>query len=318
MMHLAIEPKAVWRLLRVTGLLTGLGFMAWVFAQVLADPRFHKDQFFAIGFVEAIGVGIIANAAIAIAFGDMVGKYAPDVATRKRITAFYYAQVAKYIPGRIAALMVQRSVLSGPHATTATLASNLELTAISCWLCGGAAAALLVWPYSKAGATILTIAAVAIGAGLMMVDWWRVLSPLMSKLGKGRGINASIRALREASTLRATILSSAMLVLPVISSYLLLVNGMGTDHGAALQLSAMLLLSWIGGLLAFIFPAGIGIREFIFFALGGALAHSPEPALMAAIALASRIVQILIDITGVLLFVAYDRLIRYRGMHEKQ
>ena len=89
-----------------------------------------------------------------------------------------------------------------------------------------------------------------------------------------------------------------MFALPAASSYCLLVNGLGIGQGLALELCALLLMSWVGGLLAFVFPAGIGIREFIFFSLGGMLSHAP------GIALASRVTQILIDIVGVLLFLA--------------
>lgn len=108
-----------------------------------------------------------------------------------------------------------------------------------------------------------------------------------------------------------------MLILPVVSSYVLLIHGMDIDKATGLQLCAILLLSWIGGLLAFVFPAGIGVRELLFFSLGGVLAYPPEPALLASIALASRAVQVSIDVIGVLFFVAIDRTICHRVMHEE-
>ena len=92
---------------------------------------------------------------------------------------------------------------------------------------------------------------------------------------------------------------------------MLLINGMHTDQELALSLTALLLLSWVGGVIAFVFPAGIGIRELIFFALGSAVAGAPSPELMAGVALASRLVQILVDVAGTLLFLAFRRWIGF-------
>jgi len=318
MRHLAIGRKTLWRLLRITGLLAGLGFMAWLLARLLTDPKLLKSQFAAEGFVEAIVIGVVANAVIAIAFSDMVGKYAPDIGFGKRITAYYYAQIAKYIPGKIAALMVQRSVLSGQSGTVATIASNLELMAISSWLCGNAALVLLAWPQSKTGAVALMLAAIASGAWLLRVDWWRVLRLALSCIPKYSNLAVPPRAKRQIPRLRTVVLSSVILVLPAASSYFLLVNGLGIEHELALRLCALLLLSWVAGLLAFIFPAGIGIREFIFFALGGVFMQVPDTALMAGIALASRVAQILIDVVGVVLFVACRGWLVFAGStHDK-
>lgn len=318
MRRLVLGQKTLWRLLRIIGLLAGLGFMAWLLMRLMTDPQLLKSQFAAEGFIEAVAIGVAANAVVAIAFSDMVEKYAPDIGFGRRITAYYYAQVAKYIPGKIVALMVQRSVLSGPHGTAATIASNLELMAISSWLCGTAALVLLAWPQSKAGAVILTLAAIAVGAWLLRIDWWHVLRLTLSRIPKYHDLPSPPRTERQIPGLRTIVLSSAMLVLPAASSYFLLVNGLDINHELALQLCALLLLSWVGGLLVFVFPAGIGVRELIFFMLGGVLTQTPDTALMAGIALASRVIQILVDIVGVLFFVVCrSSLVFVRSTHDK-
>lgn len=305
MTYLAVNRKALWRILRVTGLFTGLGFMAWLFKRLLTDPQMLTIQFGIAGFVEAALIGVIANAVIGVAFSDMIGKYAPDIGSGKRFTAYYYAQIAKYIPGRIAALMVQRSILSGPQGTVATIISNLELMAVSSWLCGGAAVILLTWPESKTGAVVLTFAAIVSGVWMMRIDWWRLLRRTLAHIRKYHGLAVTHPAEVQSLTFRTVFLISLMLSLPAASSYFLLVSGLGIDHDLALQLCALLLLSWVGGLLAFVFPAGIGVRELIFFTLGTALMQAPGTALMAGVALASRVIQILIDVIGVLLFFAW-------------
>lgn len=104
-----------------------------------------------------------------------------------------------------------------------------------------------------------------------------------------------------------------MFAFPAASNFVLLVDGMQVVGDQATRLSALLLLSWVGGMMAFVFPAGIGVRELIFFALGGAAARMPDAGLLAGVALASRLVQIFTDIAGVLIFFCWRSLAERKG-----
>jgi uncharacterized membrane protein YbhN (UPF0104 family) len=79
----------------------------------------------------------------------------------------------------------------------------------------------------------------------------------------------------------------------------LLKYALDMDTPTAVPLAAVLLLSWVGGLLAFVFPAGIGVRELLVLALGKAIVHDPGTALMASVAVNSRLLQICADVVGV-------------------
>lgn len=287
--------------------------MAWVVIHLLSDPQRLRDLSIR-GFVEAITIGIVANAVIGVAFSDLVCKTAPHTAFSKRIAAYYYSQIAKYMPGRIAALLVQRSILSGPNATAATIVSNLELIAVSSCLCTGAALALLCSVKSFFGATVVAIAATALGARLFRLDWRHLLQRVLGILpGSHQLLAMSTTTDKRIGRIRALILSANILVLPATSSYVLLTRGMHVDLTSASSLTALLLLSWVGGIVAFMFPAGIGVREAIFFALGGTVAYAPAPDLMAGIAVASRLVQIAVDILGTLIFLGVTQWRRLAG-----
>ena len=303
--------ELLWRWLRITGVLIGSGFIVWLLWRMTRDPQWLRDHVAIPGFIEAIVIGIAANAVIGIAFSDLVAKTAPDIAFPKRITAYYYAQIAKYVPGRLAALLVQRSILSGANATAATIMSNLELIAVSGWLCAGAALALLLSTKSILIGLIIGAAAIAIGALLIALDWNPIMQRILRWIPKYRMSSVGTLPSRGINRKRSTILSTGILVLPAASSYVLLINGLHVDQGLALLLTALLLLSWVGGVIAFVFPAGIGIRELIFFALGSAVSDAPAPELMAGIALASRLVQVLVDVAGTLLFLAFRRWIGF-------
>jgi hypothetical protein len=292
----------------MVGMLAGFGFIAWLLHQLLRDPSLLKGHFAPWGMAEAAAIGVIGNLVVAVTFSDMVAKSAPSIDFRRRISAYYYSQIAKYIPGQIAALLVQRSILAGPRASMATLMSNLELMLISCWLCGSAAIILLVYMASPMGAAIIAITALGFGMLLIRMDWQPWIRRLIRLIPRYRSLGDAPAETGRIPGLRAGCLSAGILILPTLSSYVLLSRGINIDHAVALPLTASLMLAWVVGMLAFIFPAGIGIRELIFFGLGNVLISTPGGELMAEVALASRLVHVLVDIIGVALFVAANQL----------
>lgn len=253
-------------------------------------------------------IGVLGNLVVAVAFSDMVAKSAPSIDFERRISAYYYSQLAKYIPGQVAALLVQRSILAGPRASTATIMSNLELMMISCWLCGGAAVVLLAHTINDSAAVFIAITTLAIGAWLIRKDWQPVIRRVAQLIPRYRALGIVCAETNQIPLARSIGLSAGMLVLPTASSYVLLITGMGIDHATALPLTASLMLAWVVGVLAFVFPAGIGIRELIFYGLGKALVSTSGAELMAEVAIASRLIHVLVDIVGVTLFFAAKQL----------
>ena len=288
---------AMWRHLRIAGMCIGFGFLGWLFWRLIRDPQWLTDHLAIPGFIEAVAIGIVANAIIGLAFSELIAKTASDIVFSRRIAAFDHSQIAKYIPGRIAALLVQRSILTGPSATAATITSNIELMAVSSWLCTGAALALLLSNTSILGSAVIATGAITGGALLIAIDWNPLIHRVLRMIPAYR--NSSLKMLSSNGRIgpwRSVALSTGILLLPAASSYVLLINGLNVDQPSAPLLTALLLLSWVGGVIAIVFPAGIGIREMLFFAMGSVVSNAPAPELMAGIALASRLVQILIDV----------------------
>lgn len=298
-------------------MLAGLGFMVWLAWRLLHDSSSHGPILQVSGVVGAIAIGVVANAVVALSFGDLVSKSTQGDAWRG-VSAFYFSQVAKYVPGRVAAILVQKSIIDGPQALSATIVSNVELTIISAWLCTGAALALLATAHTVIGSVIIAVVTVAVGASLMLINWQPLVRRVLDLAPVWIANRAPLVVHRKINVQRAIILSAGMLILPASSSYVLLRTGINVEVGLVVPLTAVLLLSWVGGSLAFVFPAGIGVRELIFLGLGGALWHAPSAELIAAIAIASRLVQVSIDAAGVLLF-AFWRSVRrvLSGVHDE-
>lgn len=287
--------------------MVGLGFMAWMLWQLLGDPGMLNLHFAFWGVAGAVIIGVLGNFVVGLAFSDLVVKAAPSVGFGRSICAYYYSQIAKYIPGRIAALLIQRSMLGGPNASVTTVISNLELMLISCWLCTSAAIIMLVYTSTAIGATIIAAISVLTGTWLIRANWHPCVRRLTQFIPGCRSLTKTSIAPDKIPLLRAFCQSAGILILPTLSSYVLLTQGMNIDPSIAVPLTASLMFAWVFGVLAIIFPAGIGIRELAFLGIGSVLAASPNAELMAGVAIAARLLHVAVDIVGVALFVGIQR-----------
>lgn len=294
----------VWHALRLLGLAAGLGFLLWMFWRIVRDPGAAFDRIHVSGLVAALAIGVAANAVVGVLFSTLIAKLAPEIPARRRVASYYWSQLAKYVPGRIAAILVQSATLNTPGAVAITLITNVELIAITGWLCAAAAFACLAALTSVAIAFAVAAAGALIGAWLIRLDW----QPLMLRAGRVLkfAVPDSARTEARPGFAGAFALAAGSLVLPAASMYVLLAAGFAFGAGRSLSLTAALLLSWIGGMLAVVFPAGIGIRELLFLGAGATLSDVATPEQLAAIALMSRLVQVLTDVSGTALFALFD------------
>jgi hypothetical protein len=294
-----------WRLLRLAALLAGLGFLCWMLWTILRNPAVSLRVVSPAGFLAALIIGVAANAVIGTLFSDLVAKLAPAVPSRRRLASYYLSQLAKYIPGRVAALLIQSATLNTRRSMTITLVTNIELMAIAAWGCTAAAIACALLSSNPALAVIVGGIGALVAVWLIRIDWrpamrlgWRIT---------GRTFDGDSVAVSERPPLlRALFLALGSIVLPAATMFVLLAYGFPYGNERALSLTSALLLSWVGGSLAVIFPAGIGIREFLFIGIGHLIAPAPPAEQMAAIALLSRLLQVLTDLVGVLGFASLD------------
>ncbi len=294
--------------LRLLCLFAGFVFIAILLRSLFQSPEWLEAHVSLLGTSLAIMVGLLGNAVIGVTFAHLIGKTAPKSSQLSRIKAYYYTQIVKYVPGRIAALLAQKSLLEGNSTMSATIISNIELIGISAWLCSGAAISLLYFLHSVVISVTVAIVAVLGGAFLMRADWNSIIIRLFRHLSaKPFGLFPDNKP-TPLPPFEALSLSAGLFLLPAFSIYLLVASGMRMDENAAIAFTALLLLSWVGGTLAFIFPAGIGIREFVFYSLGRSVTSMGDPEILAGVALMSRATQISIDLLGSAIFAAWFRL----------
>ena len=299
-----------WRVLRLSALLVGLGFLCWMLWTILRNPAISLRAISPAGFAAALVIGLAANAVIGVLFSRLIAKLAPSVSPRRRLASYYLSQLAKYIPGRIAALLVQSATLNIPRSMTITLVTNVELMAISAWSCTMAAIACATLLSNTALAILAGVAGVLVTAWLIRIDW-RPAMRLAWRIAGRTFDGESVEVCERPRFVQALLLGMGSIILPAASMFVLLAYGFQYTSDHALSLASALLLSWVGGTLAVVFPAGIGIRELLFIGIGHLIAPAPPAEQMAAIALLSRLLQVLVDLLGVVAFASVDFVRRY-------
>ncbi len=189
-------------------------------------------------------------------------------------------QLAKYVPGKVMTLLgkVYLAAQAGVPESQATLAMFVEVTTLTITgLLAGLAYALRVVSASR-----LAVIAVLLLAGAAVVLHPRVLP---------RAINGGLRLLRRPT---AEFRYEWAAAFPLVGCYLglwllwgmgvwLLAAGLGLEAPVAPLVTGNA-LAWVAGFLSFIFPGGLGVREYVL----AQLLASAAPGVAMSIALVSR------------------------------
>jgi hypothetical protein len=286
-----------WRTVRRIALAAGLGFVGWMLWSTLRNPLLSFHSISPLGFGTSLATGLVANVFVSVLYADLIGKLAPNIPFRRRLASYYFSQPAKYVPGRVAALLVQSATLEAKGAMIVTLVTSIELMAITIWTCTVSAVVCMLWN------PLPVLAALVAGLGTLVAAWliridWRPIMRFGWRLA-GRSFEDHLPEPPERTPFaRAVALAAGAILLPAGSMFALVAFGFRYGLQESLALTSALLLSWVGGTIAFLFPAGIGIREILFLGLGHAMGIQPPLEEMALIALLSRLVQVLIDVLG--------------------
>ena len=252
-------------------------------------------------FCLSVFAGIPGIVVTAFLFNSFLAKYDISIPDVKAIQIFVVSQIAKYIPGKIWGLIYQASHIQGFPATAGVIMANTELMFAVMFMTSIAAIIVLAAQFSLALSILILIiggvAFVLLCRTSAFIWLARFALRVLNKQGDYGQSNqqANIESLRG---LLIYVLFTAI----YIGSYLLMLQAV-FDIGMfdSLILIALLSIAWIGGVLSLVFPAGVGIREFlfIFFSVQVELDYSFE--LLVSIALVTRFWQVLQEVSALAL-----------------
>jgi hypothetical protein len=281
--------RARWYVRGALALLTVLSLA--YFARALVDivqadallwPRTAAWPWVAFSLV----LGVLHCAACGLLFAWLIGR-----SPGGRIESVYLAaQLGKYMPGRVWSVVAQKALLGADAGVFGVLGANVVLAAI---VVASQLAAVLGSAAWLAGHRVL---ALSVAAGTCMLAG--IGASMLRRVGQRTGWRIlacwslpHIGVLAAGGALVAMLLTGA--------AWLALFHGaLGYAMDAALALQAVSSASFLAGLLS-VLPAGLGMREGAFVALG--LDTWPLPhATMPALALLTRAWLLAVDALAII------------------
>jgi glycosyltransferase 2 family protein len=301
-------------LLQGAALVAGLVFLAWLVWRAVSQGAFDVATIHWPATLLALALCCVATTSVARLMYSRYRLHGSTVAAPLLARAFYYGQIAKYIPGKIAGLWFQAATLKQPGAGHITLMSNIELTVLGMIANASVGAALVTalrWPVV---AVLIVIAGFALTYAAGTARW---TAHLAARAMQTVGMHVP-RTDHDAPDTRRAIawfyVANALVMIPAMA--LLLWATLGVDVATASGYVAISLLAWVVSSAAMIFPAGLGVREAAFIAIGHAAGVPASTATLGAAAVLLRLLQIAQDVLCAAIFAIVDRRRRTREAGE--
>jgi len=285
--------------------LLGVGFipfLLWHSRDVLANHIANINWGI---FIVSILLALLSNIIASLLYFQLLKKYGVQIDYPIACEMFFYAQITKYIPGKIWSLWYQSAHLTHQHAFTSILFANIDLTLI----------------------IIILVSAISLGLLFINVNiWWLAIAVIIISIFISNKLLFScktfailkqiIHYLKRLGVKECTcvpirhnpnsMLYTFVFSISYASAYILMLYAIfNFNLDTAFNYAGYLGLSWIIGILVFITPGGMGIRELFFILLAKYLDADISLELLAAIAAISRVWLIMIEISGILLIVTW-------------
>lgn len=225
-------------------------------------------------WIGAAGLAVVHVIVCGVLFSNSLDAGA---SRRSVLPVFIVSQVAKYVPGRIWGMVMQKALIGEAAPAVQVLSANGRVTStviLSQLLLLGVLGGALELIHPVIAVSILLV---SLGSGAMLTvlarrTGWLVLAAWQGS-GAARGSVAYVLASAVSTAAAWAMLYTA---------------GLGLEWRPALESVAVSAGSFLAGL-ASVLPAGLGLRDAAFIVLGGASWMTIDGALLPALAIASRV-----------------------------
>lgn len=185
---------------------------------------------------------------------------------------FLFSQVAKYVPGRIWAIVMQAGMMKGGMGVSALAVANIELALVLIASSVGLGGAALVWVFlgTAAGAVTLLLAALTCYVMLRARFTRRLVDVVAVMLGRDRGGDATATTKIGRDRMRWVNLAACVgFAISCFGGWLLIfASGFGFGLHDGLLLVSALLFAAVAGMISML-PGGLGVREAAMLAFAG-------------------------------------------------
>lgn len=293
----AAEPRVGRsRARRLAGVATGaliLAFLLWGLVRgwgEVSDFDWQLDPPLLVAGVLVVFLGYLASGLGYLAIVGFLG-VGGSVSRFELLSGWARALLGRYVPGTVV-MLASRVVLGREAGVPArvTLAASVYEQVL---LLTTAALASLVFVVAYEGSGVSwVLLAVAVAGGLMLVNP-RVFRPLSTWLLRKAGREPLAEFLPESRLLALLIFYLLVNSLMGTGVWLLVRSAAGAEAGDPAYVALAFLLSFTLGMLAWIVPSGLGVRDAAFaLALGRNVADSVAIALAAGVRIALTAVEL--------------------------
>lgn len=244
-------------------------------------------------------IALVDNVLFSLLFQDLLAKYGLSLDYPRVGQMYFYGQMAKYIPGRIWCLIYQSAFLQKPGSTSAIAFANVDLISIII-LRNVAIALALMFFYERIWLTGIVFILGSVGFWYLSKSLWishflRYAASMLRLIA-----NNSSTCVPNLINIRILLFGVLCWITFLTSNFLMLKAAFGATSEQAAIYIANFSLAWVIGVISFIMPAGIGIREisFIILAQNISLGEVSKIETLAAIAIVYRVWHTLLDLGG--------------------
>ena len=257
-------------------------------------------------FVLSVLIGFLVNLSTSFFFKELLNKYSIEATYQLAHKVFFYAQIAKYIPGKVWVLFYQAMLVQKIGSTSSLVFANLDLTAISILISATIATSLIALTHNivLSGVIFFTglLLCVLIGKFCYLLAsvnyFFTYIKPLKNKFPACHTEIKVLKIVTYYTVFWITYLASGFLMMFAVFNF--------SISQSAVYL-AYLGLAWIVGVLSFFVPGGMGVRELIFILLAQqSFPQAISLDLLAIIAITARFWNILQELTGISLILSWN------------
>lgn len=280
--------------------LAGIIFLLLMAYQSWGEIAGFIGQLKLFEFTLSVIIAVVGNVTLALLFNRLLGKHGVDISDALAVKMYMVGQVAKYIPGKVWAVTYQISHVTGISGAKAIVLVNFEIMFGIMFMISAVSVVLLSLLYSKILASIV----VALGmAGFVFIYKSNYVIRLAHALSrKVRAIKMNESALERPSTTLSGVVFYVVFCMVYVSSYALMLDSVfGFSFDESILYIIFLSVAWLGGVFAFVVPAGMGVREVIFIGLSGYIGPEVDVDVLVSIAVLTRFWLIVQEMFGVFL-----------------
>jgi len=295
--------------------LTGLIFIAYLVSNHWGElaPQMSNANAAAL-FISAC-LGFTGNILMGHVFSKLLCAHGTTVPLSLGLRIFLLSQIAKYIPGKIWSYLFQMAHLPTGTSLRSMFFANLHLMISSLWCSTVLGANLILISYNYySSALTVTIFGILISVVIATGLPWVLLRKLQTQ--QPTNITRDVRPRFDPFLLIEIWISCGM---SVAGQVILVAFGFSLETQLSLSLVGIGVIVWVVSALLVVFPAGLGVREWLFIkasTLSGIITTVSAP-----ITLSIRFWLITIDLTGGLFAIILSKksspIAQTRGLDQK-